>query len=427
MVDIKEHIVGHQLDFRVKLFNIMAVGGIIMSFFTAIQSIFMQKWDTLLVSNLMMIISICLLTYAVKSGRYYICYVLTIIFIFIIFFPILFFQAGGYKSGVPAVFIFAVLFTVLMLEGIRGIVISVFELILYSSICYIAYIKPETVTWYTDEKTIVIDIIFTYTAIGIICGTVLYFHIKEYAYQRELLKKQNEQLKYYDEVKSTFLTTVAHEIKNPLNIVGLYAQDTYELASEKNIDLDQIMSNQKTIEKTVIRLDRIVVDLIDTASIEQGKVSLSIAPVDTVALIKEAVSFWTEKDKKELKDGNRVVLNLCKDSAPIMADYSRIFQVLINLLSNASRYTKNGIIRISLKDTDKCQVISVEDNGEGMDPEVKKKVFKGYVSTSKDYWRHGIGLYICHQIVKAHGGDIWIESELGIGTKISFSIPYKGV
>ena len=427
MKDVKEHILGHQLDFRVKLFNIMAVGGIIMSFFTAIQSLIMGKWETVVVSNLMMLISICLLSFAVRTGKYYICYVLTIILIFIIFFPILFFQAGGYKSGVPAVFIFAVLFTILMLEGKRGIVVTVFELALYSSICYIAYIKPETVTWYTDERTVVTDIIFTYTAIGIICGIVLYFHIKEYAFQRELLKKQNEQLKYYDEVKTTFLTTVAHEIKNPLNIVGLYAQDTYELANEDNVDLEQIMMNQKTIENTVIRLDRIVIDLIDTASIEQGKVTLSIAPVDTVALINEAVSFWKEKDNKELKDGNRIVVNINKESAPIMADYSRIFQVLINLFSNSSRYTKNGIIRVTLEDSEKCQIISVEDNGAGMDSEIKKKVFKGYVSTNKDYWRHGIGLYICHQIVKAHGGDIWIESELGIGTKISFSIPYKGV
>lgn len=419
-------LMGNKLDFRIRLFNIMALGGIIMSFFTVIQSIIMNRWDTVTVSIIMMLISLFLLTYAISTGKYHICYILTIIIIFIIFFPLLFFQAGGYKGGVPAVFIFAVLFTVLMLEGLRGIVVTVFELALYSSICYIAYIRPETVTWYTDEKTVVTDIIFTYSAIGIICGIVLYLHIKEYANQRELLKKQNEKLKYYDEVKSTFLTTVAHEIKNPLNIVGLYAQDTYELTNETPVDLDQIRDNQKTIENTVIRLDRIVVDLIDTAAVEQGRVSLSMAPVDTVSLINEAVSFWKEKDKKELNDGNRVVINVKKESAPIIADYARIFQVLINLLSNASRYTKNGIIRISLEEKDNCQIISVEDNGEGMDPEVKQKAFKGYVSTSKDYWRHGIGLYICHQIIKAHGGDIWIESEMGIGTKISFSLPYKG-
>ena len=77
--------------------------------------------------------------------------------------------------------------------------------------------------------------------------------------------------------------------------------------------------------------------------------------------------------------------------------------------------------------TSSGQFISVEDTGDGMDQEVKENAFKGYVSTSRDYWRHGIGLYICHQIVEAHGGEIWIESEPDIGTTISFILPDKGI
>ena len=72
-------------------------------------------------------------------------------------------------------------------------------------------------------------------------------------------------------------------------------------------------------------------------------------------------------------------------------------------------------------------MVSVEDTGEGMSEKIKKNAFKGYVSTSKYYWRHGIGLYICHQIVEAHGGKIWIQSKIGKGTKITFSLPEKGV
>ena len=416
-------IMGEQLDFRVRLFNIMAIGGATMSFFTVIQSLITQRWGVAAITLVMMLISIGLLIYALKSGKYQKCYYITIILIFLIFFPFLFFSSGGYKGGVPSVFIFAVLFTVLMLEGIGALIISTIELAVYAGICIVAYLYPDLVNSYTTEREIVMDILFSYTAIGLICGIVLFLHIKEYSRQRELLKKKNEQLKHYDEVKSTFLTTVAHEVKNPLNIIGLYAQDTYELTDENPIDLKQIQENQKTIQNTVIRLDRILVDLMDTVSIEQGRIKLSIAPMDTKILIKEAVQFWTEKEGKELDNGNRFVVDIKADTSPIMADYARIFQVLINLLSNASRHTKNGLITITLDKVEGAQLVTVKDTGEGMKEEVKDHAFCGYVSTSKDYWRHGIGLYICHQIIVAHGGDIQIKSKEGVGTEISFTLP----
>lgn len=418
----KADIFGQEIDFRVKLFNIMATGGAAISFFTIIQSVLIQMWGTLLVSFVMMNLSIGLVIYAAKSGKYHRCYNITIFFIFFIFFPVLFFQSGGYKGGVPAVFIFAVLFTVLMLEGVRSLAISALELMVYGIICFIAYKVPDSVVQYATEKERVIDIIFSYAAIGMVCSIILFLHIKEYFNQRKLLEEQNEKLKHYDDVKSTFLTTVAHEIKNPLNIIGLYAQDTYELAEEKQVDLEQICYNQKIIGNTVTRLDRIVMDLMDTVSIEQGRMNLCVASMDMAELIKEAVKVWKEKENT---NGNVIVLDLPKGKNIVAADHTRMFQVMTNLLSNASIHTQNGIITIKLRKRNGEQCITVKDTGEGMKEEIRKQAFKGYVSTSRDYWRHGIGLYICHQIVESHGGRIWIESELGKGTKISFTIPIK--
>lgn len=424
---LKNIIMGDGFDFRVRLFNIMALGGATMSFFTMIQSLFMEMWLVTGITFIMMILSILLLVYAVKSGQYQRCYNITIFIIFFLFFPFLFFRAGGYNSGVPAVFIFAVLFTVLMLEGTVALKISMLELLVYGMICIVAYRYPELVVTYESEREIVTDIIFSYTAIGMVCGIVLFFHIREYTHQRELLEEQNEKLKYYDDVKSTFLTTVAHEIKNPLNIIGLYAQDTSELAKEKSMDVEQICENQQVIGNTVTRLDRIVADLMDTVSIEQGRLKLSVAPMDMSELILEAVKVWKEKDGKDNLNGNRIVLDISAEKAPIIADYTRVFQVMVNLLSNAFRHTQNGTITITLKRMGASQQVTVKDTGEGMSDKLRKNAFKGYVSTSKDYWRHGIGLYICHQIVEAHGGKIWIESKIGKGTEISFSLPEKGV
>lgn len=98
-------------------------------------------------------------------------------------------------------------------------------------------------------------------------------------------------------------------------------------------------------------------------------------------------------------------------------------QVVTNLLSNSLRHTKNGKITLSLKSCGEGELISVSDNGEGMSEKMKQKALKGYVSVSKEYWRHGIGLYVCHKIIVAHGGKIWIESEQDKGTTVSFILP----
>lgn len=424
---IRSHFLSNELDFRVRLFNVMAAGGAIVSFFSFLQSCFTGMWVVAIQSFLMMWLSIILLWYAVKSGKYHRCYIITIVVIFFILFPVLFFVAGGYRSGIPAIFIFAVLFTVLMLEGVQAIIVSIMELFVYGGICLIGYHFPEMIISYQTEQEILFDIVFSYTLISLICGVVMFLHLKEYTRQRELLKEQNDKLRRYDEAKSTFLTTVAHEIKNPLNVIALHSQDTYEITQEEKIDIEQIRENQKIIEKTAMRIDRIVADLMDTVSIEQGRLNLDLAPMDTVALIRESVKFFEGKEENGNHKNNKLILDIDEECAPVIADYARVFQVMTNLLSNASRHTTDGTITVSLRRNTREQIITVKDTGEGMSRDIKENAFTGYVSTSPYYWRHGIGLYICHQIIEAHEGRIKIKSEVGKGTAITFTLPYKEV
>ena len=120
---------------------------------------------------------------------------------------------------------------------------------------------------------------------------------------------------------------------------------------------------------------------------------------------------------------NQLVLTIQPNLPEISADPERLIQVVTNLISNAERHTRNGIITISLSGGPRWQTICVSDTGSGMSEEMRKNALKGYVSADKDYWRHGIGLYVYHQIITAHGGKIWIESEEGKGTRVFFSLP----
>ncbi len=416
----------HSLDFRVRLFHVLALGGIIGSLLTMLISLHSFMLASAAISLILMVLSGGLIVYTNQTGNYQRAYMITILVIFLIFFPVLFFASGGHRSGMPSVFLFAVIFTVLMLEGRRAITIPIIEILVYSMTCVIAYRHPELVVQFETEYEILVDIIFAYSCVGMICAVVLFLHLKEYVWQREQLKEQNERLKHYDEAKSTFLTTVAHEIKNPLLAISANARDTFELLDEEPQDMEQMKENLKIIEQTVMRIDRIVVDLMDTVSIEQGRLALSLGPVRISELLSEAVTIWLQHDPSAALRQNEILFDVDDSLPAIQADYERLLQVITNLLSNASRYTNHGQITLSVSQKGNYQLIKVADTGEGMSEVMRQNALKGYVSASRDYWRHGIGLYVCHQIVEAHGGDIWIDSELGKGTCVSFTLPDEG-
>ena len=413
--DIFHSLFSPTLDFRVRLFNILASGGTIISLIMAFLSFGTGSWGNVLINFALVVISGGLFLYSYYSGKYQRCYLITIVLIFLIVFPIMFFTSGGYHGGMPAFFVFAIIFTVLMLEKWRALIVSLLEIVLYMGLCLVAYHFPDSVTPFATEKDRLADVLLAFVSVSIVCGIVLYFHLKEYNQQQILLKEQNQRLRSLDNAKSTFLTTVAHEIKNPLNSISLHARDTSELLEEEPLDFSLMQQNLRTIEQSVMRIDRIVLDLMDTVSIEQGRLALSLVPSD----------LGVEKDfsSHPSPGNNQLVLTIQPNLPEISADPERLIQVVTNLISNAERHTRNGIITISLSGGPRWQTICVSDTGSGMSEEMRKNALKGYVSADKDYWRHGIGLYVCHQIITAHGGKIWIESEEGKGTRVFFSLP----
>ena len=410
------------LDFRVRLFNILALGGTAVSFLMAVFSAFTGSWPNFLINLVLMLVSGGLFFYSCKSGRYQLCYIITILLIFFFFFPVMFFTSGGYRGGMSLFFIFAIIFTVLMLENRPAMVISLAELLFYLGLCLFAFFHPDTVTDFSSEAERLTDILSAFLAVGVICGLVLSLHLREYRRQQLLLQEQNLRLQQYDSAKSTFLTTVAHELKNPLNVISLHARDTSELLEETPLDFTQMQANLHTIQESVLRIDRIVLDLMDTVSIEQGRLSLSPVPTDLNTLLQK---IQKEYESRPGTRNNRMLLRAADDLPPILADPERLRQVISNLISNAERYTQNGTITLSLTGSSGWQTVCVADTGVGMSDALRQRVLKGYVSADKNYWRHGIGLYVCHQIITAHKGKIWITSQPCQGTRVYFSLPQE--
>ena len=415
------------LDLRAQSFNLLAFAGITAGITAAIIAHIAKAGSASVVLCLAASsVGVFVLRVAGKKFSYRVCCWITIIVVFMLAFPVLFFVSGGYRSGMPCFFVFAIIYTAIMLEKRERVAALVIQFILYVGCCLAAYFFPEIVRDIEKESYYVTDVTASFMLSGILLSLVVLQHLRMYNLRQVQIKElnreleaRNETLTRYDKMKSDFLATVAHEISKPLVVISASSADTMELLKESPAAMEEIIENHKRIEQKVMLIDGIVTDLMDTVAIENGRLSLSRRPVKLSELLKNVCDTWF---KQLNSNNNRIAYDFQPRLPRIWADPMRIEQVMTNLISNAVKATDNGVITIKLTRTDKSQLVSVSDNGEGMDEEIAKIVLKQYVSSKRDYWRHGIGLYICRQIITAHGGEIWIESEKGRGTTISFSL-----
>lgn len=231
--------------------------------------------------------------------------------------------------------------------------------------------------------------------------------------------------KRIDKLKDEFIGTVSHEIRTPLSIT----KEGVSLVLDKVPGpLNEQQARILTIAKSNIdRLARIINSLLDISKIESGKTGFRWETFEIIALIKQVIS---SLDLKLKEKGLTLRSDLPKAAIIVFGDTDSITQVLINLIGNALKFTDNGFIDVAAKDKGAHIEISVSDTGVGIGEEDMPKLFEkfrqfGRVNGPGEKGT-GLGLAIAKGIVTIHKGKIWAESELGKGTKITFTIPKHG-
>jgi signal transduction histidine kinase len=185
-------------------------------------------------------------------------------------------------------------------------------------------------------------------------------------------------------------------------------------------DRDRILVGMAA--RNVERLDRLVSDLMDVERIESGIDLLkpTFVPVDTL------ITSAAERTGARLEQGN---LELSLDVAPVelWVDGPRIEQVMVNLIGNAANYAPKGsTITLQVRDNTGETLVSVRDEGCGIPPDKLETIFEPFVKVDGGETKErgaGLGLFLCRAIVRQHGGKIWAESGLGVGTVVTFTIP----
>lgn len=233
-------------------------------------------------------------------------------------------------------------------------------------------------------------------------------------------KKAEEALKELDKRKSDFVANVSHEFKSPLAVI----KESMELvidgtAGEVNPKQKEILERGK---RTIERLIRLVFDLLDLSKIEAGKIEIKREKVDILLLAEDILSAYeTELSKK------RIIFkkDIPADIGFLWADHDKISQAIINILNNSIKFTlAGGSIAFKVEGSDKNISFEISDTGPGIPKEYFQKIFDKFERiTAEKQEGTGLGLPIAKDIVELHKGKIWVESEVGKGSKFIFTLP----
>jgi signal transduction histidine kinase len=246
-----------------------------------------------------------------------------------------------------------------------------------------------------------------------------------------LLQTARDEAVAANAAKSAFLAMMSHELRTPLNAVIGYSEMLKDELSEDGVT-DTTMADLDKIKSAGKHLLELINSVLDLSKIEAGKIELEIGTVSVQQLVDYAAS--TVHPLIE-PNGNRLVVQVPPDIGQVDSDATRLRQVLLNLLSNAAKFTKQGVITLTARreqapGQQEQLVFDVQDTGIGLTSEQQGKLFQAFVqadtSTTREYGGTGLGLVICRRLCQLMGGDVTVSSVPGQGSCFTARVATNG-
>lgn len=271
-------------------------------------------------------------------------------------------------------------------------------------------------------------VIFLTLAMAFFSGIALIRSVRREIEQRERLEEvtkalgdANTKLKKADQLKSEFLSFASHDLKSPVAKMKQWAS----LVRDGTIaDKDKILETAMKIEHTGDNALRLVEEFLNIRKIEEGQMEYNFEEVDFVDFVKGTKESF---DPIAEERGLDLIFESSAKKLPLKIDKIKIRQVIENLLENSLKYTEKGKVKITLEEEEKSALIKIEDTGLGIDKDILHTLFEQFhraPGEAKKIKGTGLGLYIAKQIVKAHHGEIWAESDgEGKGSRFFVRLP----
>lgn len=334
-----------------------------------------------------------------------------IVVLLLLLFPVVFFAGGGINGGVPEWFVLCFIYISVTLKG-KKMVVFFLLCTAETILCYyVAFHYPGVVLPNTEAQAY-FDSVRSVILAGALTSVLLLFQNYLYEEENKITIEQKKEIEELNQAENHFFSSMSHEIRTPINtIIGLN-----EMILRGDISED-IAENARNIQGASKMLLALINDILDLSKIKSNKMEIVNASYETGVLFSEIVNMiWIKAREKGLE------FRLHVDPAmPSMlcGDEVRIKQVLINLLNNAVKYTKEGSVTLSVR----CERLglnrvrvwySVEDTGQGVKKENIPYIFDAFKRVDEKRNRHiegtGLGLSIVHQLVELMGGKISVNS-----------------
>jgi CheY-like chemotaxis protein len=230
-----------------------------------------------------------------------------------------------------------------------------------------------------------------------------------------------ERLQKVDKKRIHFISGISHELRAPLSSIRSFSEIliNYE-------DIDSVTKKEflHIINSESERLTQLTDEILDAVRIESGKIHWHMDSVDLTDVIQTAFRSMIPITNNK---GLLLETNIPGKVHPVRGDKNKLLQVILNLISNAVKFTSQGRISIGVEELGDEIKVYVSDTGEGVYPEEKEKIFEDFYRIGDDLVGRpkgsGLGLSIAKKIINAHGGNIWVDSELGKGSTFSFTLP----
>ena len=271
------------------------------------------------------------------------------------------------------------------------------------------------------QKTILHWSKFTIILILILIIVIIFLIIrdnKRLRQSQEKLEKARKQEENSIRTKSLFLSNMSHEIRTPLNALSGFSS----IMTEESIDNETRKQCSDIIQQNSELLLKLINDVIDLSSLEIGKMTFKYEKCDAVSTCRNVIDM-VEKIKQTQAN---VLFATSLDSLELITDSARLQQLLINLLINATKFTSQGSITLTLeKQTEDTALFSVTDTGCGILAENQDKIFNRFEKLNENAQGTGLGLSICQLIIEQLGGKIWIDPNYDKGARFLFTHPIR--
>ena len=241
---------------------------------------------------------------------------------------------------------------------------------------------------------------------------------------KEEIKYQNERLQKLAKEKDKFFSVISHDLKNPFNSILGFSENLLELVNENDYTHEDIKKRANIILKSSQQAYNLLLNLMEWAYTETGRITYEPEYFDLVELISETeLLFLNMAKQKSIK-----IMPYLPSEMQVYADKDMVGSVLRNLISNAIKFSnQNGSIQICAQEAEKELIVSVIDSGIGMPQENTDKIFENEINFSTPGTCNergtGLGLILCKEFIESHGGRIWVETQEGKGFSVYFSIP----